>query len=122
MQLHETTGAIVALGHIALVMLIVRGGVARAAQRRLAATGRMAFTNYLSQSVIGATLFYGWGFGLWGGVSRVGLLGIVAAVWVLQLVWSPWWLARFRFGPAEWLWRSLTYGKRQPMRRVTGES
>ena len=71
-------------------------------------------------SVICAMLFYGYGFGLWGEVSRAGLWGIVALIWIAQLLWSPWWLARFRFGPLEWLWRSLTYWKAQPMRRVAG--
>ena len=75
----------------------------------------MAFTNYISQSVICTLIFYGHGLGLFERVDRLGQLAIVVAIWILQLLWSPWWLARFRFGPLEWLWRSLTYMKFQPM-------
>jgi uncharacterized protein len=77
----------------------------------------MAFTNYLVQTVICTTIFYGHGFGLFGSVERTGQILIVLAVWALQLWYSPLWLRHFRFGPAEWLWRSLTYGRPQPMRR-----
>lgn len=108
----------VAAGHIALIALIVKAGVLRRLMDRLMAVGQMAFTNYIAHSVICALLFYGYGFGLWGEVSRAGLWGIVALIWIAQLLWSPWWLKRFRFGPLEWLWRSLTYWKRQPMKRV----
>ena len=81
----------------------------------LAAGGRMAFTNYLSQSIVFGIVFYGYGFGLFG---RVGVTPIVVwgtVFYVAQLVFSRWWLGRFRFGPFEWIWRSLTYGRRQPM-------
>jgi len=76
----------------------------------------MAFTNYLLQSVIFSFVFYGYGFGLF---SRLGVslaLGLGIVVYVLQAITSGWWLANSRFGPVEWLWRSLMYGKRQPMR------
>jgi uncharacterized protein len=76
----------------------------------------MALTNYLMQSVICVFLFEGWGLGWFMELSRTQLLGVVGAVWALQLVASPAWLARFRFGPAEWLWRSLTYGRLQRSR------
>jgi uncharacterized protein len=75
----------------------------------------MALTNYLMQSVICTTLFYGWGFGLFGTLNRTPLAGIVLAIWVFQLLFSPLWLRFFRFGPAEWLWRSLTYWRLQPL-------
>ena len=104
------------LGYLALVMLIVKRGWLSAFQRRLGAAGRMALTNYIAQSVLCTLVFYGHGLGLFERVSAPGQIGIVAAVWALQLAWSPWWLARYRFGPLEWLWRSATYGKRQPMR------
>ena len=103
------------LGYLALVMLAVQSGWLPGLQRRLQAAGRMAFTNYISQSVICTLIFYGHGLGLFERVDRLGQLGIVVAIWILQLLWSPWWLARFRFGPLEWLWRSLTYMKFQPM-------
>ena len=80
--------------------------------------GRMAFTNYLTQTLIMTFIFVGFpGLGLFGTVERSGQFLIVIAVWALQLVWSPLWLARYRFGPLEWLWRSLTYGRFQPMRK-----
>jgi uncharacterized protein len=83
--------------------------------RLLASVGRMAFSNYLAQSLICTFLFYGWGLGLWGSFDRSGLALVVVAVWIAHLAWSPWWLARFRFGPAEWLWRTMTYARPQPM-------
>lgn len=83
--------------------------------RRLQAAGQMALTNYLMQSVICSLVFFGHGLALYGSVPRTGLAGVVAFIWALQLTVSPWWLGRYRFGPVEWLWRSLTYWKRQPM-------
>lgn len=106
----------VAAGHVALVALVVRAGALAWLTRRLAAVGQMAFTNYIAHSVICAAIFYGYGFGLWGDVSRAALWGFVLVIWTAQLLWSPWWLARFRFGPLEWLWRTLTYLEPQPMR------
>jgi uncharacterized protein len=108
---------IVGLGHIALVMLLIKGGVVQKLLQRFAAVGRMALSNYLLHSIILTTVFYGYGLGLYGSISRFGQMGFVVAVIALQLVLSPWWLARYRFGPFEWVWRSLTYWKRQPMLR-----
>jgi uncharacterized protein len=102
---------LVALGHTGLVMLICKAGLLPWLTSRLAAVGRMALSNYLTQTIICTTLFEGWGFGLFGRLNRVELLGVVAAIWLLQLIVSPLWLRRFRFGPMEWLWRSLTYGR-----------
>ena len=79
---------------------------------------RLALTNYLMHSLICTTIFYGYGLGLFGTVNRTGLVGVVLAIWVLQLIVSPIWLAHFRFGPAEWVWRSLTYWRLQPTRRT----
>jgi len=108
---------LVGLGHIALLMLLLRGGYVQQLLQRFAAVGRMALSNYLMHSVLLTTVFYGYGLGLYGSVSRFGQMGFVLGVIALQLVLSPWWLARYRFGPVEWLWRSLTYWKRQPMLR-----
>ena len=83
----------------------------------LAAVGRMSLTTYLTQSLISVTLFYHYGFGLYGRVGYDGVLGITVTVFALQVCASVWWLRRFRFGPMEWLWRSTAYGKAQPMRR-----
>jgi len=85
--------------------------------RVLAPAGRMALTNYLSQSLFWTWMFYGHGLGLWGQVPRWPHLLLALAFFAVQVWISHWWLARFRFGPAEWLWRSLTYWKAQPMRR-----
>ena len=82
----------------------------------LAPAGRMALTNYLGQSVICIFIFYGIGLGWYGRVGPTAALGITIAVFAAQAALSAWWLQRFRFGPAEWAWRSLTYGRRQPFR------
>ncbi len=107
----------VALGWISVVMLVCRKELLPGLRSRLAAVGRMAFTNYIAQSVLGTFVFYGFGLGLFGSVDRVGQVGVVLAIWIIQLAWSPWWLERFRFGPLEWVWRSLVYWRMQPMRR-----
>jgi uncharacterized protein len=105
----------------AIVLLFQQAGW-RKRLAPLAAVGRTALSNYLLQSVICTTIFYSYGFGLYG---RTGwLAGVVLAflIFAVQVPVSLWWLRRFRFGPVEWLWRSVTYGKRQPMRQepVTG--
>jgi uncharacterized protein len=83
-----------------------------------APVGQMAFTNYLSQTLIMSSLFYmPWGPRLMGQVDYPAQWAIVAAVWALQLIWSPLWLSRFRMGPLEWLWRRLSYGHDLPLRR-----
>lgn len=115
--LYEPGRVPMTLGHLGLAMLLWKGGLATAAMRRLAAVGRMAFTNYLAQSALCMLVFTGVGLGAFGALRRHELYYVVAGIWVLQLAWSPWWLARFRHGPLEWLWRSLTYGRRQPLRR-----
>ena len=110
----------VALGYVGLVMLACRSTALRRAARPFAAVGQTALSNYLLQTVICTTIFYGHGLGYYGSVDRVGQLGIVVGVWAVQSIASPLWLRRYRFGPAEWVWRSLTYGTRPPLRRATG--
>lgn len=83
----------------------------------LRAVGRMAFSNYILETVICSALFYGTGFGLFGKVDRVGQLLMVLGIWVLLIVTSTLWLRAFRFGPLEWVWRSLTYGHAPAFRR-----
>ncbi len=97
-------------GWACLLVPLMRG----AAGERIAAAGRMAFSNYLGTSLLCAGLFDG--VGLFGKFNRAELLLIVVAIWAVMLLWSPWWLARFRYGPLEWLWRSLARGRLQPMR------
>ena len=77
----------------------------------------MALTNYLLHTIIATTIFYGHGLGYFGQVSRVGQILIVSGIWAFQIPFSAWWLKRFQFGPFEWLWRSLSYMKQQPLMR-----
>lgn len=81
-----------------------------------APAGRMALTNYLMQTLLQSILFYGWGLGLIGKFGLLFIFPIALLLFAFQTLYSRWWLARFRFGPVEWLWRSATYGRAQPMR------
>ncbi len=108
---------LVAAGWMGLVLTMCRAGWLPAVQRRLGAVGRMALTNYLMQSVMATLIFYGHGLGLFAQVGRAELVLVVLGIWALQLLWSEPWLRRFQFGPVEWLWRSLTYGRLQSFRR-----
>lgn len=111
MLANSVLSIVAALGYASALVLLVQAG-ARFLTEPLAAVGRMAFTNYIAQSLIMTTIFYaGRGFGLWGELDRTQLWGIVVAIWALQLLWSPLWLARFEMGPLEWLWRRLSYGR-----------
>ncbi len=105
------------LGYLAGFVLLFQQAAWRRWLQTLVPVGRMALTNYLAQTLLGVGIFYGIGLGVG---PRWGLVGVVATwllVFAAQIVFSGWWLARYRFGPAEWAWRSLTYGVRQPMRR-----
>ena len=84
----------------------------------LANVGQLAFTNYLVQSIICTLFFYGYGLGYYNRLSLYQLYFVVGAVWVFQIIFSVIWLRYYRFGPFEWLWRSLTYWKMQPMKKV----
>ena len=85
--------------------------------QRFSAAGRMAFSNYLGTSVLMMLVFHPWAGGLWGDLTRPQLYLVVLGAWVVMLAWSKPWLARFRYGPLEWLWRCLTYGQLFPLRR-----
>ncbi len=106
------------MGHIGLVLLVVKFSWLPFLQRALAAVGRMALTNYISHSILSLFLFSGVGLGLFGQLERYQLYYIVFAIWLVQLVTSPIWLHYFYFGPLEWVWRSLTYNKIQPFKRI----
>jgi uncharacterized protein len=116
---NQVGSVLVALGHIALLMLLVQSGAFRRLLARFAAVGRMALSNYLMHSIVMTTIFYGYGLNQYTEIPRSGQMLLVVALIGLQLLVSPWWLARFRFGPAEWVWRSLTYWRPQPMRNET---
>lgn len=107
---------LVALGHMSLLAIVCKAGAVPFLTRRLAAVGQMAFSNYITHSVVCGFLFYGYGFRLMGQLERWQLYIVVLAVWTFQLIVSPIWLRHFYFGPLEWCWRSLTYWQRQPMR------
>jgi uncharacterized protein len=107
----------VCAGYAAGLILLVRQARAPRLRLALAAVGRMAFTNYLMQTLICTTLFYGHGLGWFGRLERVQLLGMVVAVWLVQIAFSLYWMRRHRFGPCEWLWRSLSRGALQPWYR-----
>lgn len=109
----QITRPFIGLAHAAVVLLLVRAGVLRALIDRFAAAGRMAFSNYLGTSIITSTIFCGYGFGLYGQLSRAELLWVVVGVWAFILLWSKPWLDRFHYGPFEWAWRSLVQWKPQ---------
>jgi len=106
---------VITLGYVSLLILMTRGGL-RFITGRLVPVGRMAFTNYLSQTLIMASLFYmPWGPHWFGTIGPGQLWTVVGAIWVAQLIWSPLWLSIFQMGPLEWLWRCLTYGRMVPL-------
>ena len=102
------------LAYAALIIVLTQSGGGLVA--RIAAAGRMAFTNYLATSVVMTYLFYGWGLGLFGTLNRTELWLPVLGMWALMLLWSKPWLEQFRYGPLEWAWRSLSRGRLEPMR------
>jgi uncharacterized protein len=102
---------------IGLIMLLCKFQVWPRLLARCAAVGQTAFSNYILQTLICTTFFYGHGFGLFGKVQRIDQFLLVCAIWALQLLVSAWWLKKFRAGPLEWVWRWLTYGQRQPFRK-----
>jgi uncharacterized protein len=106
----------VTLAHVAVLLMLVKTRTMVWLTKRLASVGQMAFSNYISHSIICSIIFYGYGFGLIGKLERYQLYYIVPAIWMAQLIWSPIWLRYFQYGPLEWCWRSLTYWQRQPMR------
>ena len=106
---------VLALGYAAAFTLVWLGSQCRVAEVT-APAGRLALTNYLMQTVLQSALFYGWGFGLIGKLGLVFIFPIATGMFALQIAYSRWWLARYRYGPIEWLWRSATYGAAQPMR------
>jgi uncharacterized protein len=116
-QFNYWASPLISMAYVSLIMLVCKSAALRDLTRPFAAVGRMALTNYLMQTIICTTIFYGHGLGLFGSVERTGQIAIVAGVWIAQLIYSPIWLRYFEFGPFEWLWRGLTYWKVQPFRR-----
>ena len=105
------------VGYAALLVQFIRRYKNSPVTARLAATGQCAFTNYLGTSIVMTTIFYGYGFGLFGHTERAALWPFVIGAWIIMLLWSKPWLTRFRYGPLEWLWRSMARLRLQPMQR-----
>lgn len=108
----------IAVGLAALLVLWAPRATQGWLGSRFSAAGRMAFSNYLGTSIIMMFVFHGWALGLFGYLGRVELFGVVLLTWMAMLAWSRAWLVRYRYGPLEWLWRCLTYGKVFPLRRT----
>ena len=117
LSLERLGTVLLACGYGAAIVWLANRPGTRSSVAWAAPIGRMAFTNYLMQSVIFGWLFYGYGLGLFGKLGVAAALAIGTGVYILQVVFSAWWLQRFFYGPVEWLWRSAMYGTRQPLRR-----
>jgi len=104
--------------YLYLFTLLYHKGVFGKVTQAISKTGRMAFTNYFTQSIICTTIFYSYGLGLYGKVNLWQGILLAVAIYILQVIWSHHWLKHYRFGPLEWLWRSMTYRERQPMKRA----
>jgi len=116
-EFYEISRTFRSIGIFGLIMLLYKSGWFKWLFRLMRPVGQMAFTNYLMQSFLAGLFFYGIGFGMFGRLERYELYYVVGAIWLLQIIYSHIWLRYFRFGPLEWIWRSLTYGKKQPFRR-----
>ncbi|MFN2394207.1 MAG: DUF418 domain-containing protein [Bacteroidales bacterium] len=102
--------------YIALIANCYHKGFFKKISQAIMKTGRMALTNYLMQSVIATTIFFSYGFGLYGQVNIWQGMILTVAIYIVQVIWSHYWLKYYRFGPMEWLWRTLTYGEKQKMK------
>lgn len=116
-QYNYIASLLVSLGYIGLIMLICKSSGFKWFKNIFSAVGKMAFTNYILMSLICTFIFYGHGLGMYGQVERTGQIVMVFGVWIFIMILSSIWLKYFRFGPMEWIWRSLTYWKIQPMKK-----
>ncbi len=115
-MLYDAKRVLLSLGHASLLLLIYRSKLVPWLMKALSNVGQMAFTNYLMQSIICTLYFHGYGFNHYNNLRYYQLYYVVGAVWIFQIIFSAIWLRFFRFGPFEWLWRSLTYWRLQPMK------
>ncbi len=115
--LHEPGSLLMCLGFVGGAGMIVSSGVMPRLVRAISAVGRLALSNYLLQTVVATFLMYSWGLGYFGDVPRPWQVALVLVIYAVQIPLSVLWLRFFTIGPMEWFWRSLTYMKRQPMRR-----
>ena len=116
-MLYDIRRVLLSIGHASLILLIFRSKIIPWLMKALANVGQMAFSNYLMQSIICTWFFFGYGLKYYGKLHFYELYYVVFSVWLFQLIFSSIWLKYFRFGPFEWVWRSLTYWKKQPMKR-----
>jgi uncharacterized protein len=116
-EFYELQRLVHSIGIFGLIMLLYKSGWFKWLFALMRPVGQMAFTNYLTQSFLCGLFFYGFGFGFFGKLQRYELYYVVAAVWLLQIAWSHLWLRYYRFGPLEWLWRSLTYWQKQAFKK-----
>ena len=105
------------LAYVSAICLLALRPAWQRLLRVLAPVGQMALTNYLLESIICTLIFYGYGLGLFGKIGAAVGIVLTVAIFLLLIPFSHWWMKRFRYGPAEWLWRSMTYLKRQPIKR-----
>ncbi len=115
------SGPAIGFFYMGALLLLLRSPAWQQRLSPFAAAGRMALTNYLAQSLICTTIFYGYGFGLYGRVGPALGVFLTLVIFSLQVLFSRWWLSRYRYGPMEWLWRSLTYGEPQALREGIGQ-
>jgi len=116
-EYYEFSRTLRSIGLFGLLMLLFKSGWFNWLFKLMRPVGQMAFTNYLMQSLMGALVFFGIGFGMMGKLQRYEVYLVAMAIWAIEITWSHIWLRYFRFGPLEWCWRSLTYWKKQPMRK-----
>jgi uncharacterized protein len=116
-QFNYIASAGVSLGYIGFIMLICKSEHFQNFKHIFSTVGKMAFTNYILMSLISTFIFYGYGLGLYGQIERSGQILITFGIWIFLMIISLLWLKYYRFGPLEWLWRSLTYWKMQPMKK-----
>ncbi|GAB6274237.1 MAG: hypothetical protein STSR0004_11000 [Peptococcaceae bacterium] len=105
------------LAYVSAFCLLVLAPGWRERLKVLAPVGQMALTNYLTQSIVCTLVFYGYGLGLFGKIGAATGIGLTIVFYLLQIPISHWWMKYFQYGPAEWLWRSLTYGRPMPMKK-----
>ncbi|WP_286232692.1 DUF418 domain-containing protein [Thalassotalea sediminis] len=116
-QYNYWASILMALSYMSLLMAFSRMNVFTGFTRNVANVGKMALTNYLLHTLICCFIFYGWGLGLYGSLERIEQIAVVVVVWIFQLVFSTYWMNRFKFGPFEWIMRLLTYGSFQTIQK-----
>jgi uncharacterized protein len=113
---HALGGPAMTFVYISIIAHCYHKGYLRKITNAIAATGRMALTNYLMQSLIATTIFFSYGLGWYGKVNYWQGMILTVGIYFVQVLWSPLWLRNYKYGPMEWLWRTLTYGRKQPMK------